>query len=454
MSHIFVKILEWILKKLSQLTIWRFQPKIIGITGSAGKTSTKEAIYAVLKSHSQVRKSEGNLNNELGLPLTILGDWSEEELELVSRGTPTGKKRFRKLFFWLKVIISAKYNLFFLKKSKYPEVLILEYAADKPGDIKKLLEIATPNIGIITTIGDIPVHVEFFSGPEAVAREKSKLVETLSSTGFAILNFDNEIVMKMKEQTRARVITFGFNLPAQILEDKTWAGEAPDLKISSLENRSETHSTSSGQDEAPIGISFKLEYSGAFVPVILKNCFGKAQAYAAASAACVGLIYDLNLVEISEALSNNYQPAKRRMNLLKGVKDAYIIDDTYNASPLSVEEAINTINGLSAKRKVAVLGDMLELGKYSIEAHESIGKLVAPVVDILVTVGPRAKFIAESAKANGLAQDKVLSFDTAAEAGLAVQDLIKTGDLVLIKASRAMGLERIVEEIKKIGPIV
>ena len=115
-----------------------------------------------------------------------------------------------------------------------------------------------------------------------------------------------------------------------------------------------------------------------------------------------------------------------------------------------MEEAIRTITELPAKRKIAVFGDMLELGKYSIEAHESIGKLVAPLVDILVTVGPRAKFIAESAKNAGLAEYKILSFDTAVEAGKAVQDLMKQGDLVLVKASRAVGLEKIVEEIKEI----
>jgi len=437
MKNIFLKILEWILKKISQLTLWRFQPKIIGITGSAGKTSTKEAIYAVLKNHYRVRKSEGNLNNELGLPLAILGEWSEKELKLVSREQPRGTETIKKLFFWLKVILSAFISVLYLRKSVYPQVLILEYAADRPGDIKELLEIAKPIIGIVTTVGEIPVHVEFFSGPEAVAREKSKLVESLSANGFAILNFDNETVMKMKEQIRARIITFGFE-------------QGADLKISSFENRADAHSTSSGQVEIPLGISFKLEYGGSFVPVILKNCFGKAQAYAAAISACVGLIYDLNLVEISEALSNNYVPAKGRMNLVKGIKDTYIIDDTYNASPLSVEEALNTISGLSAKRKIAVLGDMLELGKYSIEAHESIGRLAASMVDILVCVGPRAKFIAESAKSYGLPENKVLSFDTAVEAGLAVQDLMKTGDLILIKASRAVGLEKIVEEIKEI----
>jgi len=404
MRNIFLKILKLILKNLAKLTVWYFQPQIIAITGSAGKTSAKEAIYAVLsaqdgslpvrqagasggKNYRRVRKSKGNLNNELGMPLTILGDWSKEELKLVSRDTLRGEKIFKKIFFWLKVIISASIRVFFLRKSAYPQVLVLEYAADRPGDIKKLLRIAKPNVGIVSAIGKIPVHVEFFSTPEAVAREKSKLIEALTANGFAILNFDNEVVMKMKECAKARIITFGFN-------------EGADLKIGNFENRSE--------NDKPMGISFKLEYGGSFVPVILKNCFGKAQAYAATIGACVGLIYDLNLVEISEALSENYQPAKGRMNLLKGIKETYVIDDSYNASPLSMEEALNTIRELSAKRKIAILGDMLELGKYSIEAHESIGRLVAPIVDILITVGPRAKFIAEAAKSSGLAENKVL----------------------------------------------
>jgi UDP-N-acetylmuramoyl-tripeptide--D-alanyl-D-alanine ligase len=408
--------------------IWRFKPKVIAITGSVGKTSAKEAAFAVLKNHRRIRKSEGNLNNELGVPLTIIGGWSEEELKLVNRDTPAGKKKLKKLIFWLKVIISALFRVIFLRGSAYPQVLILEYAADRPGDIKKLLGIAKPHIGIITVVGEIPVHVEFFSGPEAVAREKSRLIEYLPANGFAILNFDNEIVMNMKERTRAKVITFGF-------------GEGADVKISALENHIENGRSS--------GIYFKLEYAGSFVPVVLKNTFGKAPAYAAAAAACVGLIFDLNLVEISEALSLNYKPAKGRINLINGVKDTYIIDDAYNASPISMAEALETLKSLPAKRKVAVLGDMLELGKYSIEAHESIGQLAGKIVDVLITVGPRAKFIAQSAESAGLAQSKILSFDTAAEAALAVQGLIKKGDLVLIKASRGIGLDKVVEEIKR-----
>ena len=122
MRKILLNILKYILKQLAKLMIWRFKPQVIGITGSAGKTSTKETIYAVLKGHHRVRKSEGNLNNELGMPLTILGDWPEEELKLVSRDTPTGEKKLRKLFFWLRVIISALIRVLYPRKSTYPQV--------------------------------------------------------------------------------------------------------------------------------------------------------------------------------------------------------------------------------------------------------------------------------------------------------------------------------------------
>lgn len=442
MNKIFLKILKYILKKLAQLTIRRFKPQIIGITGSVGKTSTKETIFAALSSRGAnsggVRKSEGNLNNELGMPLTILGDWLEEDLKLISRGQSAGTEKFKKLIFWWKVIFLSKKRLiasFFSDKIIYPKILILEYAADRPGDMKYLLEMARPNIAIVTAVGEIPSHVEFFSGPEAVAKEKAKLIESLPANGFAILNYDNEVVINMKERARARVISFGFD-------------DGADMKIENLENFSKYLEALS-----EFGSSFKLEYGGSLVPITLKNTFGKAQAYASAAAACVGLIFDMNLVEISEALSNNYHPAKGRMNLIKGVKDSYIINDAYNASPISMQEAFETLSSLEAKRKIAILGDMLELGKYSIEAHESLGRLAAKMVDILVVIGPRAKFVAEAARSEGFPENKIMIFDSASEACESVQNLIKPGDLVLIKASRAIGLDKIVEEIKEISPV-
>jgi UDP-N-acetylmuramoyl-tripeptide--D-alanyl-D-alanine ligase len=435
MKNLFLKILKWKLKTLAKLTIGHFRPKIVAITGSAGKTTTKEQIYAVLKDYKRVRKSKANLNNELGIPLAIIGDFSEDDLRLVSRAEPAGKRKIKKFFFWMKAVFSGFFSLVFMKKSAYPEILILEYAADRPGDIQYLLDIARPDVGVITAIGEIPVHVEFFPSPESVLREKSKVVEYLPASGFAVLNFDSELVLSAKEKTRGRIITFGFK-------------DEADVRVSNFENRSELN-VSSGQLE-PFGISFKLEYGGSFIPVIVKNIFGRAQAYAVAAATCVGLIFDLNLVEIAESISKNYSPAKGRMNLFRGIKESYVIDDAYNASPISMKEALETVIDLPGKRKVGVLGDMLELGKYSIEAHEEIGRLAAGVFDVLVTVGPRGKFIAGSAVKSGFPRHKVLSFDTVNEAGKAVQSLVKKGDLILIKASRGVGLDKIIEEIKEV----
>lgn len=415
-----INILKYVIKQLARLTIWRFQPEVIAITGSVGKTSAKEVIFAVLahcddfkKKKLRVRKTSENFNNELGAPLSILGNW---------------KKIGHPLFlFWFRVIVASLLRLILMPPSWYPKILILEYGAVKPGDIKYLLNIAKPKIGVITAVGETPVHIEFYENQEAVAREKSKLVENMFINNFAVLNFDDETVMSAKEKTRASAITFGFN-------------EGADIRISNFENRTDKNK--------PLGISFKIEHKETFVPIFLNNVFGKSQAYAVGAAASIGLIYGLNLVEISELISANYKPAKSRLNLIPGIKSAYIIDDSYNASPASMKMALETIKNLEAKRKIAVLGDMLELGKYAIEAHQAVGKLAKEAVDVLITIGPRGKFIAEAALAEGMPRNHVLSFDTNEEAGPEIQKIIKKGDLILIKASRAMGLEKVVEEIK------
>ena len=398
-----------LIRRLAVWTINKYQPGVIAVTGSVGKTSTKEAIFSVLSPHRHVRANRKNFNNELGLPLTILGDYEE-----------IGGK-----LFWLKVICAAFLRLIF--RLRYPELLILEYGVDKPGDMKYLLDIARPQIGVITAIGEIPVHVEFFSGPEALAREKSKIIEGLATTGFAILNYDDDSVYEMKERTRAHIMSYGF-------------GEGAEMRISNYEVRMD--------GAIPVGISFKLKYGGSFVPARLAGCFGKAQAYAAAAGACLGIAYQLNLVKIAEGLSGFKAPPGRG-KLVEGVKQTFILDDAYNASPLSIRGALDTAGHLKAKRKIAVLGDMLEIGKYTMEAHEEIGRLIPDCFDILFTVGARAKLIADSAEKEGMAKKKIFSFDTAEEAGPEIQKLIRKGDLILVKASHSIGLDKIVEEIRK-----
>lgn len=424
----FFKILARALKLLAALTVAKYRPGVIGVTGSVGKTSTKEAIRSVLRGVREVRESRGNFNSEIGLPLTIIGSWKDEELKLFSREHPSGANRARKIWFLFKVITVGIFRLVFGRRRYYPELLLLEFGADKPGDIKYLLQIVRPQIAVITAVGEVPVHVEFYSSPEQVAREKSRLVEQLPSNGFAILNADDENVLSMKERTRAHVITFGFSDDAEV-------------RITNFEHRIE--------NGKPTGIAFKLHYGGSFVPMRMENCFGKPAAMAAAAAAAAGIVFGMHLVRIAEALAA-YQPPPHRARLLSGVRGSLVLDDSYNASPLSMAAAIDIAKSLPAARRVGVLGDMLELGEYSLEAHERIGKLAAKVFDVLVTVGTRGKLIADSAREAGMSRRGIFSFDSVDEAIPKLDGLIRKGDLVLIKASWAIHLDRIVHSIKQL----
>ncbi len=419
-------VLAWALKKLAQLIILRYRPGIIGVTGSVGKTSTKLAIAAVIGPSRRTRFSKGNLNNELGLPLAIVGDFSENEVKIVSRDTPEGEKKIGKSLFWIKVILTGVMNLI-RRNNDYPEILVLEYGSDKPDDIKNLLEIARPNISVITAVGEIPVHVEFFAGPDELAKEKSRLIEQLPSAGFAILNHDDETVMDLKGRTRAHIFTFGFQ-------------KGSELRLTGFRNKVE-----SGK---PVGVSFRMEYGGGSVPVEINGVFGKVQAYASGAAAAVGLIFGINLIKIAESLKA-YRPAPSRMELVAGAKQTTIINDSYNASPLSMHAALDVLRDLPAKRKIAVLGDMLELGEYSMEAHGRVGRIAAQVVDFLFTVGKGGKIIAEAAVKKGFSKKRIKSFDSADEAVDEVEKAIKKGDIILVKGSHAMELEKIAEAIKQ-----
>ncbi len=423
MKRFFTNALRFLLRVSAAGVVGRYAPGVIGITGSVGKTSTKEAIAAVLRQSRPVRASRGNFNGEIGLPLAVIGQWSEGDMRAISREAPPGAHRIRKVIFFCKVLGTAFLKLLF--RGAYPELLVLEYGADKPGDIGYLLAMVRPHIAVVTAVGKIPVHVEFYENPDAVGREKARLVEQLMSTGFAVLNADDETVVAMREKTRAQVMTFGFSKNA-------------DMRVSTFETRV--------QDGKIVGVSFKLEYAGSIVPVRIDGCLGRPVAYAAAAAACVGVVFGINLVRIADALAD-YRPQPHRMSIVRGVKESTLIDDSYNASPLSTEAALEALGALSAGRTVGVLGDMLELGPYAQESHERTGTRAAKALTVLITVGPRARFIAQAAQAAGMPRKNVISFETAEEAAGAVPDLIKRGDLVLIKASRAVHLEKVVHAL-------
>lgn len=402
------KILQWTLRFLARRTLVRYRPIVVGVTGSVGKTSTKEALRAVLSASRRVRASPHSFNNEIGLPLAVLGDWDE-----------TGG-----IFFWLRVIGRGVINLL-RRNPGYPEMLILEYGVEHPGDMRYLLSIARPDIGVFTAMAEIPVHVEFFSDPEAVFREKARMIRELPASGTAVLNADDPMVSEAKESMRARVTTFGFSPEANVM-------------ISGLAERFEN-----GKG----GISFKLAYDGSFVPVRVSGMLGKASAYAAAAAAAVGLALGMNLIEIAEAFSGKYEPPKGRLRVVKGTRGSILLDDTYNASPAAVAEALQTLAGLPAQRKIAVLGDMLELGKYAAAAHEEIGRKAARNADFLVTVGALGKLIAEAARAAGMPEEKIFICASIREAAEHLPRLVRDGDIILLKASQSVRLEKVVKEL-------
>jgi len=404
-----MRLLKFLLKKLSTATLKKYQPKIIAISGSVGKTSTKEAIFCLLKKFKKVRATPKNYNNELGVPLAILGEWKEITQPAI--------------FFWLKVILSSIFNLIFFNKN-YPEILILELAADRPKDIEYFMSFIKPQVGIITAIGEIPSHIEFYPNLSALAKEKAKIIENLPSSGLAILNFDDPLVLAMKEKTKAKVITYGFNKGAdfQILNYQTEFNE--NFK----------------------GTSMKFFYQGNLIPFKIRNAFGRGIVLAMASSFCVGIEEKLNLIEISNAL-DDFSPLPHRMNLIKGIKNTWIIDDCYNASPIAVKSALEVLDQIKAKRKIVALGDMRELGKYSYEAHFGIGKESAKVAEVLFFIGNFAKIYEAGVKETGLKRE-VYCFENSEKAKLKIQEILKEGDLILIKGSRAIEMEKIVEEIK------
>jgi UDP-N-acetylmuramoyl-tripeptide--D-alanyl-D-alanine ligase len=235
-----------------------------------------------------------------------------------------------------------------------------------------------------------------------------------------------------KSKISAKTITFGFN-------------DDNDLRASNYHITFRKDETTGL--EIPEGITFKVDYKGSSVPVRIFSAFGRHHAYAALAALGVGLSQDFNLIDISEALTQ-YKPPPGRLKLIEGNKNTFILDDTYNASPAAVHAALDTLAELPATgRKIAVLGDMLELGKYAIAAHKNVGDRAVKIVNILFVVGPRAKFIAQEAREQGFNPENIFEFSASGEAAKPLEKLLKEGDLVLVKGSQSMRMEKIIEEI-------
>jgi UDP-N-acetylmuramoyl-tripeptide--D-alanyl-D-alanine ligase len=278
---------------------------------------------------------------------------------------------------------------------------------------------------IITAIGATPVHIEFFKSKEHLVEEKSGLIKTLKKDGILILNADDEDVLAMKSKTKQLIVTYGFKEGADIV------GSGDSILYS--------------DDGVPEGIIFRVDEQGNSMPVEIEGVFGRNHVYASLASLAVASALKLNTLTAIDALKNYDVPAGR-MRLLKGINDSIIIDDTYNSSPLACESALKTIKEIKMKgRRIAVLGDMLELGKHTVEAHKNIGKIAKDIVEILIVVGPRAKSIEEGALEEGMKQENIFEFLNSNEAGEFVKSFVKTGDIVLVKGSQGVRMEKVTE---------
>jgi UDP-N-acetylmuramoyl-tripeptide--D-alanyl-D-alanine ligase len=381
------RIIEKVLKFLTTRYLKKHDLEVIAITGSVGKTTTRKAITHVLQKRYLVRAFEENsYNTELGVPLSIFGQKS-----------PTYK------VLWIWVIVKCIWELFFGKRY---DILILEMGADKPGDISYFLDFIKPRMSIITRV--TASHMDGFKTINNILAEKSKIVKILNQEDVAILNGDDSLILPLAKDIKAKVLTYGLSQDNDIY--------AREIKMDHA-----------GMN-CIVGIKGK-EYE--FRPLIL----GEHLLYSLLAAVCVGVSYKIEDSEIIDLLSK-LRPVKGRMNIIKGIRDSILIDDSYNANPVSMIKALETLETISKKRRIAVLGTMNELGSFYESGHKEVGGVVKKFVDILVTVGDGGKIIAEEAKKQGLSEENIYIRGTSTEAGNVLKGIIKKEDTVLFKGSQ------------------
>ena len=396
---------ERLLRMMARAVLARHKPKVVAITGSVGKSSANTAIYSVLSSKFRVRDSQKNYNNETGVPLTIIGSAS---------GGRNLLKWIRVFAKWLSVLVSAD----------YPDILILELGVDRIGDMRYFMSFIKPTVGVVTNISSS--HLEFFQSVDNIAKEKGLLVEALDPEGFALFNADDQRVARMTERTRAQVITYGMGQNAEI--------RASDI-------------TYCYRDGRPDGISFSLSHAGGTAEIRFPNLLGAHQAYAVLAAMAAGIVFQMDPADIMSSLGPFKSP-EGRMNLLAGRNGSSVIDDTYNASPASTVAALSVLKELKAVRKLAVLGDMLELGVENESGHRVVGqKVFSSKVDIFVAVGKRMELAVIELISLGFPAASILQFADPDSAAEDLGKLVNRGDLILVKGSQGMRMEKIVASL-------
>jgi len=371
------------LRALGDLARYRrrhFGIPVVALTGSNGKTTTKEMISTCLETTFPVLKTKGNLNNLIGLPLTLLGLTEKERIAVVEMGM------------------------------------------NVPGEIRRLTEIAEPDVGLITNIQK--AHLEGMGSLESIQAEKGELFRRMRKDGSIIVNQDDPRVVALAEEFEGQKITFGIDHPADVM------ARAIHLK---------------GRE----GTSFTLLCEGEEKEVCLP-LLGKHFVYNALSAIATASLFGIDLVNMLEALEQ-FRPYPMRMEVRAFENGATLINDAYNANPASMELALQTLSEVKGRgRAIAVLGDMLELGEFTVEAHRRLGKKVARLsIDFLFTFGKEAPVVVESAIQEGMASGRARVVKSHAEAATLVRSIAREGDWILIKGSRGMAMEKVVDDLRE-----
>ncbi len=386
----------------------KYHPFVIGVTGSIGKTSSRHAIAAVLSARYRVREPLYNYNTDFGIMYTLFGT--------------RGWKKNHKGIDWPDVFLKA-FSTWLLPQN-YPEVLVLEYGIDHPGDMDELVDIVKPNMSVLTTIGIS--HREFFSSAEQIASEKGKLVEVLSKHDTYVYNADDILVAAQTAKTQARKISYG----------KQEAGHNPDIILTKVEESLSFPASSTLYFKTP---TRELNIT---VPVV-----GTAHEKAILAAVAVAESLQVETDLIIKGLAN-YRPVPGRLNVLPGIKKSILIDDTYNAAPVSTMEALRLLARFSNSYKVAVLGDMLELGDETNIGHADVGQLAAQLnISRLVTVGELGKKIGEAAASAGMSSENIVHFVDSEQAKSFVLQALEPDSVILIKGSQGARMEKIVKEL-------
>ncbi len=403
-KSIIVTLLTWEAKRVLRA----HNPKIIAITGTVGKTTTKDALFEVIRlKYKNARKNQKSFNSEIGVPLTILG-------------APNG---WGNPFLWAFILLRG---LFAPYQKNYPKVLVLEAGVDKPNDMVLTTSIIKPDITFFTDFSGTPVHVSNFKSTNDVLSEKAILLQNTKKDGVIFLGGDHEFLKDLQKLSNhvAHIYTYGR------ANDKDVRGEHEIVQ----KNNSYVEKITAHIKEKQIVVEIEGALGGGYMYAV---CAGLALAHHE----------QIDFDEAKEAL-HHIPLAPGRMRIIKGVKGSIIIDDTYNSSPKATINALMTLKNIPIKgKRFVILGDMRELGEKTEEAHRAIGQQVATIADRAYFVGPCERYYADGALDGGMSDLDIHEYETAQEAGKEVEKEIKEGDIVLIKGSQGVRMERAVLEI-------